>query len=400
MRKRGQAVQYLLLWLVLAAVLGGIWWMGNKGETQATQGEATVSAAASASPKPQDTAEKTEEEEEMRGIWIPYMSLQSDSAEEFRSNFTDLVEKSKKAGATALFVHVRPFCDALYPSEQYPWSHLITGVQGKDPGFDPLEFMVETTHEAGMEFHGWINPMRVKTAETPAELSSYNPYEKLKESNPYYFLETESGVYLNPAYSEVREMISDGVREIVEQYEVDGIHFDDYFYPSDMGQQDELSYIAYNESAETPLTLEEWRMANINAMISQVYLAVKSTDASVAFGISPQGNVENNAALGADVEEWCRTRGYIDYICPQIYFSYENPALGYTEALERWTSMEKYEGLKTYIGLALYKVGTDSDEGTWPSDTSIIEKQTADAEKAGADGVILFDVSGLDKLEG
>lgn len=404
-KKRGQAFQYLVLWLLLAAVVGGIWYLGGGMEpgseaASVPKPPSAATAAPSASPAPSQTPAAVKEEGKMRGIWVSYMALQSDSAQGFQENYRNIVAQAKEAGMTALFVHVRPFSDALYPSEIYPWSHLVTGAQGADPGFDPLSFMIEETHGAGMEFHAWINPMRVKLSQTPAELSEDNPYQKLKESNPYYFLETESGIYLNPAYSEVREMISGGVKEIVDNYQVDGVHFDDYFYPSDMDQQDELAYFAYNESADTPLSLEDWRIANVNAMISQVYLAVKSSDSSVVFGISPQGNLSNNVNLGADVREWCRTRGYIDYICPQLYYSYENPALGYTEALNEWNEMEKYDGLGVYIGLALYKVGSDSDEGTWPGDGSIITKQIADAEESGADGIVLFDISCLDKWEG
>lgn len=407
MKKKGYVMQYVILWLLLAAVVGAIWAVENKGApasappaptAAAPEITATPSPAPSAAPDADPTA--APENMEMKGIWVPYMSLQSSGGDDFKTRYQEILTKAKEAGATALFVHVRPFCDALYPSELYPWSHLIDGKQGDAPDYDPLKFMIDATHESGMEFHAWLNPMRVKTSETPKEFSENNPYSKMKTDKPYYFIETASGIYLNPCYSEIRELISGGIREIVENYDVDGIHFDDYFYPSDMGSEDELAYMSYLDTADSPLSLEDWRIANINAMVAESYRAAKSGGKDIEFGISPQGNPDNNARLGADVEEWCATSGYIDYICPQIYFSYENPALGFSDALDKWNSIECHENLKKYIGLALYKVGTDSDSGTWPQDTEIIDKQIADAENSGADGVILYDIASIDKMLG
>ena len=398
MKNKKELLQYVVLWTLLVAAVFFIWYIGkNSNEIIANTAMApTASPAATLTPSPKaEVTPSPKVDKEMVGVWIPYMSLTSDN---FKENYTQIVESAKKVGATALFVHVRPFSDALYKSKYYPWSHIVTGQQGVAPDFDPLSFMLEETHKNGMEFHAWINPLRVKLKETPKELSADNPYTLLKESNPYYFIETDSGIYLDPSYSYVRELIKNGIKEIVENYDVDGIHFDDYFYPSDMGNQDELSYFAYKDESDVPLSLEDWRKANISAMVSDVYRTVKRTKSDVVFGISPQGNMNNNSKLGADIPEWCAVDGYLDYICPQLYYSYENPALGFTTALGQWQQLEKHDGLKTYIGLALYKVGSDSDGGTWPTDKSIIEKQIADAQSAGTDGVILFDDSSIDEL--
>lgn len=181
-------------------------------EIGATANAAPVSTAMpsptvipSPSPSPSPTAPA--EDKEMVGVWIPYMSL---SSADFKENYKQIVESAKKVNATALFVHVRPFCDALYKSEYYPWSHIVSGEQGKAPDFDPLAFMIEETHKNGMEFHAWINPLRIKSKETPGTLSADNPYTVLKESNPYYFIETDSGIYLDPSYSYTRELIKNG----------------------------------------------------------------------------------------------------------------------------------------------------------------------------------------------
>lgn len=397
---------YVILWLGLALTVGVVWLFGRGPAKAGKPGESKASSSASAAaPVPAENTltlpqgEKAGQEgEELAGVWVPYMSLTTEekTEEAFKENFRSIAEKAKENGINALFVHVRPFCDALYPSKIYPWSHILTGEQGKDPGYDPLEFMVEYTHELGMEFHAWLNPLRVKTAETPAGLSPDNPYMALKEAQPYYFMECEGGVYLDPAYPYVRTLIADGAGEIVENYDVDGIHFDDYFYPGREEELDREAYALYTQSVETALPLPEWRRANISAMVQEVYLRVKKAAPETVFGISPQGNIENDENMGADVRAWCAVPGYLDYICPQLYYSFENPALGYETALEQWLSLPRREGLALYAGLALYKAGTDADEGTWKLSDDTIRRQIEKARERECAGVVLYSSDYLD----
>lgn len=390
--RSARVVEYILLWLMLAAVVMWIWKTPPKESD--TKEESTVPTMT----EPKSTPKPETEEEELLGLWVPYYELAAEDEKSFKENFETITEKAKEAGINALFVHVRAFCDALYESEIYPTSHLLGGEQGGEYSFDPLKYMIDHSHDMGMEFHAWINPLRVASKKSPEEFAQDSLYSRHGDTEPYYFMETDSGIYLDPAWSFVRQAVAEGAGEIAENYDVDGIHFDDYFYPSDLEDQDEEAYSAYVETALFPLSLEEWRMANINTMISETYRAVKRADPQVAFGISPQGNMKNNAALGADVEAWCSTLGYIDYICPQIYFSFENETLGFEEALDSWLSLPKHENLKLYIGLALYKVGTDSDGGTWSEDASEIREQIKAAKRAKTDGVICFDSSDIDIL--
>ena len=256
--------------------------------------------------------------------------------------------------------------------------------------------MIDYTHSLGMEFHAWINPMRVKTSETPSTLADSNPYVQLGEEYPSYFMEYDGGVYLNPAYPYVRSLIADGAAEIAANYDVDGIHFDDYFYPSQDTALDSAAYEAYTQSVEQPLSLAEWRKDNVNAMVAEVYSAIKEVKPEVVFGISPQGNIKNDEAMGADVKTWAAVPGYVDYLCPQLYFSFENEALGYMEALEEWAALPRHEGLSLYAGLALYKAGTDADNGTWLLRDNIIALQAEAALEAGYQGVILYSSDYLD----
>ena len=274
-------------------------------------------------------------------MWVPYFSLDTaeHTQEAFEEHYRQIAQTAQEKGINAMFVHVRPFSDALYPSAYYPWSHILTGTQGRDPGYDPLQFMIDTTHQLGMEFHAWINPLRVKTAETPAALADNNPYGTLGAESPGYFMEYDGGVYLNPAYPAVRSLIAGGAAEIAQNYDVDGIHFDDYFYPSEDASLDSAAYEAYTQTVEQPLPLLEWRAANINAMVAQVYESVKAAREEVVFGISPQGNIQNDEAMGADVKTWAAVPGYVDYLAPQLYFSFENQALPYQQALEEWAAL-------------------------------------------------------------
>ena len=176
---------------------------------------------------------------------------------------------------------------------------------------------------------------------------------------------------------------------------MDGIHFDDYFYPTDDESIDAVQYAAYVKETEEPLTLHEWRTANVNALIAAVYSRVKEANENVQFGISPQGNLENNEMINADVYTWCAQAGYIDYVCPQLYYSFENEALPFETALQNWCALKRLPSIKLYIGLAVYKAGTDADNGTWLNTTDTLAKQIDRAKEAGADGVVLYAVDHL-----
>ena len=376
---------YLVLWLGLAAAVAGVWFLGGKGQQESSPS----SSAPQAGPV---TLSPQEEDEPLVGVWVPYFSLAAPEGtqEAFEANYKEIADTAKEKGVNAMFVHVRPFSDSLYQSQYYPWSHILTGTQGQDPGFDALQFMIDYTHSLGMEFHAWLNPLRVKTKDTPGTLAESNPYVQLGQEYPEYFMEYDGGVYLNPAYPYIRTLIADGAAEIAAGYDVDGIHFDDYFYPSEDSAMDSTAYESYVQTVEQPLSLLEWRTANINAMVAQVYEVIKGVKPEVVFGISPQGNIRNDEAMGADVKTWAAVPGYVDYLAPQLYFSFENEALGYTEALEEWAALPRHQGLDLYAGLALYKAGTDADNGTWLGRDDIIALQAEAALEAGYQGVILY----------
>lgn len=396
-RKSHYVIMLAVLILVVAVAA-----MGNRAERKpAVGGEEPKSAESSASRESElsqlESAIDETADGDMVGVWIPYMSLTSDGTEGgFKENFTSKLDVARRIGATAVFVHVRPFADSMYPSEYEPWSHVLTGVQGEDPGYDPLEFMINAVHEAGMEFHAWVNPLRIASSSTPTELSENSFYIQNRDAYPYYFMEYDGMIYYNPACTVIRERIADSVAEIAEKYDVDGIHFDDYFYPAEDESLDSTMYTAYVNNSSEPLALHEWRTANINALIASVYRKIKQVNTDVVFGISPQGNLSNNEKINADIYTWCTQKGYIDYICPQLYYSFENPALPFETALNSWLSIPRRDDIDMYIGLAVYKAGTDADNGTWQSTSDTIARQIKLSIESGSRGVLLYAVDHLE----
>lgn len=322
------------------------------------------------------TTDTPESDEEMRGVWVSYMELSmenesSKTQKAFEDKFTEIAQKCRESGFNTLIVQVRPFCDALYKSSYFPWSHILTGTQGENPQYDALQIMCDICKENNLKIHAWINPYRVSSNETPKKLSDNNPYIKSSEIG----IKTDNGIFLDPSNETAQQLICDGVKEIAENYDVDGIQFDDYFYPTEDESFDKKQYEAYIEKygKENSMSLDNWRMQNVNTLICKVYRTIKSVDLSVEFGISPQGNIGNNDGLYADVKSWCTCKGFADYICPQIYFSLENPALTFEDCLDSWTSLDFDENVKLYVGLGGYKAGNgEYDEETWLLSDSIL----------------------------
>lgn len=317
--------------------------------------------------------------DEMRGVWVAYLSLNGVN----RKLIDTIVSSAKANGMNTIFLHVRPFGDALYQSDYYPWSHLVTGTQGQAPedGFDPLAYAVEAAHREGMYLHAWLNPLRIMlpSGTYPPSLSDDNPYNVWRNDdmadNDDWVIDYKSGKFYNPAVPQVRELIVNGTREIVERYNVDGVHWDDYFYPAyDETFDDGKAYAAYKEQGGS-LGLSDWRRQNINELVKAVYSAVKSADSQCLFGISPAGNIDNCMSAGADVKTWGSTEGYVDYLIPQVYWTSDNTVAPFEPVCRQWNELVKSSGVKLYIGLALYKAGSDDDKGKWKKADDIIMNQ-------------------------
>lgn len=354
------------------------------------------------SPIQNDTGDEAEKpaqaQKEYRAMWVSYLEWQQfdfSGAEAFEADVDAMMQNCADLGLNTVIAQVRPFADALYPSDYFPWSHLCTGTQGQDPGFDPLAILVESAHAHGLELEAWLNPYRVQlNASLPGQLAETNP----AVTSPELVKQVGDGVYFDPASPQVRQLIVDGVTEIVTNYQVDGIHFDDYFYPTTDTSFDAEEYAA----SGTSLSLADWRRDNVNQLVQAVYSAIKAVNPDVRFGISPQGNMDNNYnGQYSDVALWMSTPGYVDYILPQLYWGYGyttsggQTRFGFENITKEWAALDRAEGVALYFGLGAYRIG-DGDGGNY--DAAVTQWQTghnladmiATGRENGADGYVLY----------
>lgn len=351
------------------------------------------------------TGADVQQTDELRGVWISYLDWEKMSADQetYRREVDEILARCVELKMNAVFVHVRPDADAMYPSSYFPWSRFVTGTQGQNPGYDPLEYFVQAAHSRGLQFHAWINPYRVTGYHnTWDQVSETSPAKKwLSDGDPAndrWVLKQDGAYYLNPAVPQVRVLIINGVKEVVQNYDVDGIHFDDYFYPGvdndDAGRWfDKPEYDASGSS----LSITRWRRDNINALVSGVYQAVKAANAQVQFGISPEGYVahlRSETRLFADVDTWLSQDGYIDYIMPQIYWGFEHklvdgsPApFAFANNLQTWISLKNKGNARLYLGLAMYKTGSSTKDNNeipeWLRYHDIMKRQVEAGRAAG-----------------
>lgn len=333
------------------------------------------------------------------GVWISYIELSSalkgKNEAEFRKNFSVMMDNCVSIGINTVYVHLRPFGDAVYKSALFPWSSYVTGTLGLSPSFDPLTVMLEEAHSRNISFQGWINPMRISSASEISSLSTEyltgKWYNSEKKGN--YIVKNGDYWYLNPAYDEVIKLVADGASEIVGNYNVDGLHIDDYFYPTTDAAFDKIAF-----NASGAVDLSEFRQSRCSKLVKSIYDAVKKANPNVLFGISPQGSVENNYNyLYADVKKWCGTQGYCDYIAPQIYYGFENASQPFDLCLSAWHEMTRNTSVKVIPGLAVYKVGKEDvwagngGRNEWINNNDILKRQIITAQEYdGYNGVIFY----------
>ncbi len=351
----------------------------------------TTAAPSEATPAPVPTTDS-----DYRAMWISYLELQTLnglSEADFRTQVQTMLENSVSLGMNTVIVQVRPFSDALYQSDIFPQSHILASQQGQEVGYDALQIFIELGHTLGLEVEAWINPYRIKLSDTqPAQLSENNP----AVLHPEWTRSANGGLYYDPSLPEVRQLVVDGVTEIVSRYEVDGIHFDDYFYPTTEESFDADRYAA----SGSELSLADWRRDNVNQLVSQVYTAIKAIDPTVRFGISPQGNNANNYDQQySDVCLWLSQPGYVDYILPQLYWGFDYlTASGRTDyqfagLCKQWADYPRCEQVQLYIGLGAWRIGDgdggSNDQAEWSSGENLA-KMVESLRQAGCGGFALY----------
>ena len=313
-------------------------------------------------------------EKEMRAAWVSTVynldwPKTKNNASKQKQELTQLMDKLKGCGINTIVLQVRPESDALYKSSINPWSKYLTGTQGKDPGYDPLAFAVQEAHKRGMELHAWMNPYRVTSSGTNLNsLVSSHPARK----NPSWVIKYNNKMYYDPGNPDVVDYLVKTVKEVVDKYDVDGIHFDDYFYPSS-SFPDDASYKAYGKGQDR----NNWRRENVNTLLKKVK-AVVNARSGCEFGVSPFGIWRNKSSdcpdgsetsgsqsyynMLADSRTWIR-KGYVDYIVPQIYWPIGLKVADYSKLVKWWANEVKGYDVDLYIGQGIYKQGQSSYSG-------------------------------------
>ncbi len=325
----------------------------------------------------QESQEGMAANQELHGVWISYLEWNKmpKTQAEFQQAADVMLDWCVNWGMNAVFLHAHSHTDAAYPSDILPWSKFVSGVQGQNPGFDPFGYFVNAAHARGLQVHAWFNPYRV-TGYLMGwdEVSANNPAKQWltdqTAENDRWVLQHEGEYYLNPSIPQVRELVAASVREVLAKYDVEGIHFDDYFYPA-VDDQNPAAWFDLPEYIQSgsQLSAANWRRENVNQLVSLVYATVKEVKPSAVFGISPQGylgNVRSDTSLFIDIDRWMESAGYVDYIMPQLYWGFEaktsdgQPAsFAFHENLASWIGLKNKGSVKLYLGLGMYRAGTD-----------------------------------------
>lgn len=339
----------------------------------------------------------------LRGAWIstvvnldwPSSGTKSitDTALRIQKSKEELIRLLDKAAAlnmNAVFLQVRSTGDAIYKSDLVPWSRYLTGTFGKDPGFDPLQFAIEEAHKRNMELHAWFNPYRVSMDASDATKASLDIPKSVYREHPDWIRTANNRFVVDPGIPEARKWVEACVMEVVDKYDIDGVHFDDYFYYEAVNNEmgDDATFQKYNIGQFVKKA--DWRRNNTYLLVKELSSRIKAVKPWVKFGISPSaiwrnkkddpaGSNTNSSYTNydkcyADTKKWVDEE-LIDYICPQIYFTYANPAAPYGELVSWWSNAVRGKNVHLYIGQALYRIneGTSTNDKDFSIDNGIPE---------------------------
>jgi len=312
--------------------------------------------------------------DDIKAMWLSQFDMyglycvngQQRAMHEYRTLLTQMLDHVVATGINTVIVQVRPYMDSMYPSQVYPMSKYVVGNYGVETVYDPFVILLEEAHGRGLSVHAWINPLRGMLTEEILlidEAYAVRSFFEDPEKNGTLLVNFGDRWYLNPAYEETRALIVAGAREILENYHVDGLHMDDYFYPSGCNEAfDAAAYDLYLKNGGKQ-SLQAFRREQINALVRELYTMVKENNTTVLFGISPGGNMNTNYHyLGADVYTWCAETGYIDYICPQVYWGMEHETYDFVSVCRTFDEMIKVNSVRLIIGMTVSKAKTGFDQ--------------------------------------
>ncbi len=345
-----------------------------------------------------------------KGIWLSQFDLsevylsggkQREKAD-FEKKMEAILRQVSQMGFTAVIVQVHPYGDSFYPSSYFPTSRFISGSYGKEADYDPFAVTVALCRRLGLEVHAWINPLRLMKEEEFLLLEEDQILRRWLEEGEGQVTLFQGRGYLDPAFGEVRELIACAARELCENYGVDGVHIDDYFYPTTSQSFDRLSYERYCKEGGS-LSLSDYRKENLSSLVALLYRTVKETGTERLFGISPAGNIDNVVkTMYADVVRWCSEEGFADYICPQLYYGFEHEKCPFEQTLRQWKELCQGGKVELVIGLTFTKVGLQEDpyagsgKGEWAQHDDILRRSALAVYNAGdCAGICVFSYSYL-----
>ncbi len=328
---------------------------------------------------------------DVKAMWLSQFDLnkvytnggRQRAEDDFRTRIAGILQNVADNGFNTVIVQVRPNADSFYPSDFYAPSAYVTGSYANGFDYDPLAILIEEARVRDLSVHAWINPLRgVTTSELQAMDTAYALRQWYEDTNlrGKYIVEYSGRWYLNPAYAEVRDLIVYGAREILQRYDVDGVHMDDYFYPTQDAAFDSAAFAAYRAEGGA-LSLEDWRRENLSDLVSGLYRMTKRQNPDMLFGISPAGVLNTvYAKQYADVYRWCANPGFVDYILPQIYFGFEHATAAFDKLCNQWQDLVRTEYVDLLIGVTFGKAlakydkwaGTGANE--WAQHTDIMAR--------------------------
>ncbi|MFB7710870.1 glycoside hydrolase family 10 protein [Streptomyces sp. NPDC056105] len=354
---------------------------------------------------------------DMRGMWLATVANQDWpskpglSAAQQRTELIARLDTAVGRHLNAVVFQVRPTADALWPSPYEPWSNVLTGVQGRSPGWDPLGTAVEEAHRRGLELHAWFNPYRVANHTDLSRLVSTHP----ARLHPDWVVPYGGKLYYNPGLPDVRKFVQDAMLDAVRRYDIDAVHWDDYFYPYPVAGQvfdDDDAYAAHGGNFPDRAS---WRRDNTDRLVREMAASVKRIRPRTQFGISPFGVWRNAATdplgsdtragvqtyddLHADTRKWVRER-WIDYICPQIYWNIGFAAADYAKLVPWWSDVARGTGVRLYAGEALYKAGNPAQPVQWQDPAELSRHLTFAKRYAQVNGHVFFSAKevGADRI--
>ena len=316
-----------------------------------------------------------------------------------------LYDQAVERGLNSVIVQVRPTADTFWPSALEPWSRYLTGTPDGDPGYDPLAFAVDEAHARNLEFHAWFNPYRVSMGTDRSELAPGSPAAE----HPDWVHAYGGKLYYDPGLPQVRRLTEDVILEVVEEYDVDGVHFDDYFYPYPVAGQEFPDGATFAEHGgdfpDTPEGLADWRRHNTDLLVSELDEQIHDAKPWVKFGVSPfavwrnagtdpEGSATTAGAqtyddLYADTRKWVREE-WLDYVAPQVYWNIGFAPADYAVLVPWWSDQVAGTEVQLYIGQATYKVGTSTQAPQWADPAEMTKHLTFNRDHPQVDGDIYF----------